>query len=152
MIIRKADIGDIKEVAVLFNQYRIFYKQVSDIDAAQKFLTERMQHSESVIFVVILDHTMVGFTQLYPIFSSVSMKRAWLLSDLFVAPEARGSGAADNLLKAAQQMGADTSSRWMLLQTATTNHRAQKVYERNGWKKDHEYFSYYYRIEGAGKL
>ena len=147
MIIRKADIGDIKEVAVLFDQYRIFYKQVSDIDAAQKFLTERMQKKESVIFVAILDHIMVGFTQLYPIFSSVSMKRAWLLNDLFVAPEARGSGAADSLLKAAQQMGADTSSRWMVLQTATTNHRAQKVYERNGWKKDHEYFSYYYRIE-----
>ena len=146
MIIRKADMGDIKEVAVLFDQYRMFYKQDTDIGAAQKFLTERMQQNESVIFVAILDHIMVGFTQLYPIFSSVSMKRAWLLNDLFVAPEARGSGAADKLLKAAQQMGADTSSRWMVLQTATTNHRAQKVYERNGWKKDHEYFSYYYRI------
>ncbi len=146
MIIRKADMRDIKEVAVLFDQYRIFYKQDTDIGAAQKFLAERMQQNESVIFVAILDHIMVGFTQLYPIFSSVSMKRAWLLNDLFVAPEARGSGAADSLLKAAQQMGADTSSRWMVLQTATTNHRAQKVYERNGWKKDHEYFSYYYRI------
>ncbi len=146
MIIRKADMGDIKEVAVLFDQYRMFYKQDTDIGGAQKFLTERMQQNESVIFVAILDHIMVGFTQLYPIFSSVSMQRAWLLNDLFVAPEARGSGAADKLLKAAQQMGADTSSRWMVLQTATTNHRAQKVYERNGWKKDHEYFSYYYRI------
>lgn len=146
MIIRKADMGDIKEVAVLFDQYRMFYKQDTDIGGAQKFLTERMQQNESVIFVAILDHIMVGFTQLYPIFSSVSMQRAWLLNDLFVAPEARGSGAADKLLKAAQQMGADTSSRWMVLQTATTNHRAQKVYERNGWKKDHAYFSYYYRI------
>ena len=146
MIIRKADMGDIKEVAVLFDQYRMFYKQDTDIGGAQKFLTERIQQNESVIFIAILDHIMVGFTQLYPIFSSVSMKRAWLLNDLFVAPEARGSGAADKLLKAAQQMGADTSSRWMVLQTATTNHRAQKVYERNGWKKDHEYFSYYYRI------
>jgi len=146
MIIRKADMGDIKEVAVLFDQYRMFYKQDTDIGGAQKFLTERMQQNESVIFVAILDQIMVGFTQLYPIFSSVSMKRAWLLNDLFVAPEARGSGAADKLLKAAQQMGADTSSRWMVLQTATTNHRAQKVYERNGWRKDHEYFSYYYRI------
>ena len=146
MIIRKADMGDIKEVAVLFDQYRMFYKQDTDIGGAQKFLTQRMQQNESVIFVAILDHIMIGFTQLYPIFSSVSMQRAWLLNDLFVAPEARGSGAADKLLKAAQQMGADTSSRWMVLQTATTNHRAQKVYERNGWKKDHEYFSYYYRI------
>jgi GNAT superfamily N-acetyltransferase len=74
------------------------------------------------------------------------MKRAWLLNDLFVSEESRGSGAADALLKAAQDMGAETSSRWLMLQTATLNHRAQRVYERNGWKRDGEYYSYYYRI------
>ena len=74
------------------------------------------------------------------------MKRAWILNDLFVTEEARGSGAADALLKAAQEMGAETGSRWMMLQTATDNSRAQKVYERNGWERDEEYYSYYFRI------
>ena len=105
-----------------------------------------MEQNESKIFVAFLDGKMIGFTQLYPVFSSVGMKRAWILNDLFVAEEARGSGAADALLKAAQEMGAETSSRWLMLQTAITNHRAQKVYERNGWEKDEEYFSYYYRF------
>jgi GNAT superfamily N-acetyltransferase len=90
---------------------------------------------------------MIGFTQLYPIFSSVGMKRAWLLNDLFVTEDARGSGAADALLKAAQDMGAETSSRWLMLQTATDNHRAQKVYERNGWERDEEYYVYNYRYQ-----
>lgn len=148
MTIRKAVIEDIKVLSVLFDKYRIFYQQDTDIEGAKKFLTERLQQNESVIFVVALDNIIVGFTQLYPIFSSVGMKRAWLLNDLFVVEEARGSGAADALLKAAQQMGADTSSCWMLLQTSITNHRAQKVYERNGWKKDNEYYSYYYRFSG----
>lgn len=144
MITRKATIEDIDAVSVLFDQYRIFYKQSSDLQGAKQFLTDRMQKNESVIFVVLLDGKIVGFAQLYPVFSSVGMKPAWLLNDLFVAAESRGSGAADALLKAAQQMGADTGSCWLLLQTAINNHRAQRVYERNGWKKDHDYFSYYY--------
>ena len=147
MIIRKATIEDIDALSVLFNQYRIFYKQPSDLPAAKQFLTDRINNHESVIFVAVLDNKMVGFTQLYPIFSSVGMKPAWLLNDLFVAEETRGSGAADALLTAAQNMGIATDSRWLLLQTATTNHRAQKVYERNGWKKDHDYFSYYFYPE-----
>ena len=148
MIIRKALPADINLLSVLFDQYRIFYGQSSDIPGAKQFLTNRMERNESKVFVAFLDGKMIGFTQLYPVFSSVGMKRAWILNDLFVSEETRGSGAADALLKAAQDMGAETSSRWLMLQTATTNHRAQKVYERNGWVKDEDYFSYCFRIEG----
>lgn len=105
-----------------------------------------MQQNDSKVFVAFLDGKMIGFTQLYPVFSSVGMKRAWILNDLFVSEEARGSGAADALLKAAQGLGTETSSRWLMLQTATSNHRAQKVYERNGWVRDEDYFSYYFRL------
>ncbi|MES2374649.1 MAG: GNAT family N-acetyltransferase [Bacteroidota bacterium] len=145
MIIRKAIPSDIGLLSGLFDQYRIFYKQSSDIPAAKQFITDRIQQNDSAIFVAFRDGKMIGFTQLYPIFSSVGMKRAWLLNDMFVTEDARGSGAADALLKAAQDMGADTSSRWLMLQTATDNHRAQKVYERNGWEKDEEYVVYNYR-------
>ena len=147
MTIRKAVIEDIDSLSVLFDQYRIFYKQTPNLAGAKQFLTERIKQKESVIFVAVLDKIMVGFTQLYPVFSSVGMKSAWLLNDLFVAEEARGSGAADALLKAARDMGADTSSSWLLLQTATTNHRAQRVYERNGWERDYDYYSYYFRLD-----
>ena len=147
MTIRKAVIDDIDRLSVLFDQYRIFYKQTPNLAGAKQFLTERIKQKESVIFVAVLDKIMVGFTQLYPVFSSVGMKSAWLLNDLFVAEEARGSGAADALLKAARDMGADTSSSWLLLQTATTNHRAQRVYERNGWERDYDYYSYYFRLD-----
>lgn len=144
MKIRKATLEDVDSLAVLFDQYRIFYKQSSDIPAAKEFLSERIQRNESVIFVALIDNVIVGFTQLYPVFSSVSMKRCWVLNDLYVAEESRGSGAADILLKAAQELGSETESRWLVLQTAAGNYRAQKVYERNGWKKDTEFFSYNY--------
>ncbi len=144
MNIRKATIEDLDAIAVLFDQYRIFYQQPSDLPAAKQFLADRINNHESVIFVALLDDQIVGFTQLYPVFSSVGMKRCWVLNDLFVAEEARGSGVADILLKAAQEMGSQTDSRWLVLQTATNNYRAQKVYERNGWKKDEDFFSYNY--------
>ncbi len=144
MIIRKATIKDIDAVAFLFDKYRVFYKQTSDIPAAKQFLTDRMHRNESVIFVVLLDNRIVGFTQVYPVFSSVAMKRCWILNDLFVAEEARGSGAADALLDTVRQLGSETDSSWLVLQTAATNYRAQKVYERNGWKKEEDFFSYNY--------
>ncbi|MEO7529798.1 MAG: GNAT family N-acetyltransferase [Sediminibacterium sp.] len=149
MIIRKAILSDIGLLSGLFDQYRIFYHQSSDIASAKQFISERIQQNDSVLFVAFRDGKMIGFTQLYPIFSSVGMKRAWLLNDLFVTEDARGSGAADALLKAAQDMGAETSSRWLMLQTATDNHRAQKVYERNGWERNSDYlvFNYRYKLQ-----
>ncbi len=144
MIIRKAISEDLPSLAGLFDQYRIFYGQKSDLPGAESFLSDRIGHNESVIFVAVLDGEMIGFTQLYPLYSSVGMKKAWLLNDLFVTELARGSGAADALLKAAEKMGAETDSRWLLLQTGVYNHRAQRVYERNGWKKDTDFFCYYY--------
>ena len=144
MTIRKAIPADIDRLAPLFDQYRIFYGQDSDIPGATRFLLERMQNEESIVFVAMEEDVMLGFTQLYPVFSSVGMKRAWILNDLYVVEEARGSGVADALLKRAQDMGIATGSRWLVLSTATDNLRAQKVYERNGWKRDEEFYSYYY--------
>lgn len=145
MNIRKAQPEDVDALAGLFDQYRIFYQQASDKEAAKQFLSERIRNKESVIFLAFLDGVLVGFTQLYPVFSSIGMMRAWVLNDLYVRPESRGSGAADALLKAAQGLGAETSSRWLVLQTASHNHRAQRVYERNNWEKDEEFLTYYYR-------
>lgn len=143
LVIRKAERKDIPAIALLFDQYRVFYKQASDIPAALTFLYERFDNNESCLILAELGGTVIGFTQLYPIFSSVGMKRAWLLNDLFVTENARGAGAADALLQAAKEKGIATASRWLLLQTATDNYRAQKVYERNGWNRDENYYSYY---------
>ncbi|HEX3024937.1 MAG TPA: GNAT family N-acetyltransferase [Chitinophagaceae bacterium] len=145
--IRKASIDDVKKIAILFDGYRMFYKQSSDIVEAKKFISDRINKNESVIFLAEENNTALGFTQLYPIFSSVGMKRTWLLNDLFVASDARGKGIADALLQTAQQFGAETNSRWLMLQTAVDNYAAQKVYERNGWKKEQQFFTYNFALD-----
>jgi len=140
MIIRRAKKKDIDKVSVLFDKYRIFYKQQSDIENARSFLKKRMKRKESVIFVAEERNELIGFTQLFPIFSSVSMKRTWLLNDLYVNEKARSMGAATKMLEAAKQFGIDTDSKWLILQTAADNFTAQKVYEKNGWVKETDFF------------
>ena len=140
MIVRRAKKKDIDDLSVLFDKYRIFYKQRSNVDNARSFLKKRMKRKESVIFVAEERDELIGFTQLFPIFSSVSMKRTWLLNDLYVNERSRGIGAATKLLDAAKEFGAETRSKWLLLQTAADNFTAQKVYEKNGWIKETDLF------------
>ena len=140
MIIRRAKRKDIASLSVLFDKYRIFYKQRSDVENARTFLKKRMKRKESVIFVAEERDELIGFTQLFPIFSSVSMKRTWLLNDLYVNEKARGIGAATKLLDAAKDFGAETKSKWLILQTAADNFAAQKLYEKNGWVKETDFF------------
>jgi GNAT superfamily N-acetyltransferase len=138
--IRKATKEDINELTDLFDLYRVYYHQPSDIAAAKKFLLQRMENEESVIFVAVRDQALVGFTQLYPIFSSVSLQRTWLLNDLYVHASVRKQGVAVQLLEAARQHGVQTNAKWLLLQTGNDNFPAQSVYEKNGWKKMSDYF------------
>lgn len=144
MIIRKAKKKDIDKLSVLLDKYRIFYKQEPDFGKARSFLKKRMKRNESVIFVAEERKELIGFTQLFPIFSSVSVQRAWLLNDLYVDEKARGKGAATKLLNAAKEFGIETGSKWLLLQTASDNVTAQKVYEKNGWVRDTDFF---YRLD-----
>ncbi|HEY5772849.1 MAG TPA: GNAT family N-acetyltransferase [Chitinophagaceae bacterium] len=140
MTIRRARKKDIGDLSVLFDKYRIFYKQKSDVENARSFLKKRMKRKESVIFVAEERDELIGFTQLFPIFSSVSMKRTWLLNDLYVNERSRGIGAATKLLDAAKEFGAETNSKWLLLQTAADNFTAQKAYEKNGWVREADFF------------
>ena len=140
MIIRIAKKKDIDDLSILFDKYRIFYKQASDVGNARSFLKKRMKRKESVIIVAEERGELIGFTQLFPIFTSVGMKRTWLLNDLYVNERSRGMGVATKLLDAAKEFGAETNSKWLLLQTAAYNFTAQKVYERNGWIRETDFF------------
>ena len=140
MIVRRAKKKDIEQLSILFDKYRIFYKKKGDVATAKQFLKKRMKRKESVIFVAEERDELIGFTQLFPIFSSTNMMRTWLLNDLFVNEKSRGKGAAAALLNAAKEFGKETKSKWLLLQTAADNFMAQKVYEKNGWIKETDFF------------
>jgi len=138
--IKKAGIENIEEAASLFDGYRVFYKQPSDVKAAADFLRERIIKDESVIFLAYVNKIPVGLCQLYPLFSSVGMQRTWLLNDLYVNENARGQGVAAALLQQAKEFGIATNARWLMLETAADNFTAQSVYEKNGWKRSEGVF------------
>ena len=138
-----ATVDDTETVAPLFDAYRQFYQQPGDLDGARAFLAERLEHDESVIFLARLDDgTPAGFTQLYPIFSSTTMQRAWLLNDLFVAPAARRAGVGRALLERAHAFARETNSKELMLQTAVDNVPAQRLYESLGWQRDNDFYVY----------
>ena len=141
--IKQAGIADVKSIAPLLDMYRIFYGEKTDINAAFNFLKERLSKNQSTIFIALSGEVIVGFTQLYPIFSSVSLKNTGLLNDLFVAAEARRQGVAEALLKKAKDFGSLTNAKWILLETGADNFNAQKLYEKNGWIKQTDIFYQY---------
>ncbi len=126
----------------LFDEYRIFYNQESDLARARTFLRERMERDESVLFLSMDGETALGFTQLYPLFSSVSIESLWLLNDLYVATEARKRGVGAALLEHARQFARETGAVGLELSTARDNFPAQRLYEKLGWKRDENFYNY----------
>lgn len=133
-------------VAPLFDAYRQFYGQSPDLKGARRYLVERLEREESVIFAVVENGRALGFTQLYPSFSSVSMKLIWILNDLFVIQEARRRGVAARLLIAAREHAEKTGAARLLLSTAVDNKSAQALYEREGWQPDTGFLQYKFEI------
>jgi GNAT superfamily N-acetyltransferase len=141
--IRQAVLEDLDELATLFDQYRQFQGQASDLAAACAFLRERFDHGESVVFICREGATAVGFAQLYPSFSSVSLSRVFVLNDLFVHASGRRKGLASQLLKALESYAWSLGAARVTLNVAHGNTAAQRFYEKQGWKQDDQYFMYH---------
>lgn len=144
--VRQAVLSDIEVLVPLFDGYRQFYGRPSDIAAAREFLLARFNHGESVLFIAHEGNTPVGFTQLYPSFSSVSLARVFVLNDLFVHEKARRKGVASKLMSAATEFASSLGAVRVSLSTATTNQTAQALYESAGWKRDEQFFVYHFAI------
>jgi ribosomal protein S18 acetylase RimI-like enzyme len=142
MEIYQATIGDLEGVSNLFNLYRVFYQQTSDLEGAKIYIEKRLESKDSVIFVVKDQRKYVGFTQLYPTFSSISMKKAWILNDLYVDAEARKQGIGEMLLHKARDYATETSAKSISLSTAPDNYSAQRLYEKHGYVRDSQFYHY----------
>lgn len=141
--VRRAQLADVGIVAPLFDAYRQFYGKPSDPDLAARFLTERLANGESVVYVAeTRDGEAVGFTQLYPSFSSVSAARIYTLNDLFVAPSARRANVGRALLHAAGEFARGKGALRLALSTAKSNEKAQMLYESEGWVRDEQFYHY----------
>jgi GNAT superfamily N-acetyltransferase len=133
-------------IAPLFDAYRQFYGKPSNLDRGRTFISKRIINRDSAIFLAVdaADAKRgLGFTQLYPSFSSVSMRRLWILNDLYVLDEARGQGIATALLQKAREFAEQTSAKGLVLETAIDNTEAQRLYEKLGWQRNEAFYNYH---------
>ncbi|MEJ2792266.1 GNAT family N-acetyltransferase [Iodobacter sp. LRB] len=144
--IRYANLDDLNQLAPLFNAYRIFYQQESNLQIAHDFLQQRLAFNESVILLASdQEGNGLGFIQLYPSFCSIAAARVWVLYDLFVDEAARGQGISRLLMEKARLHAIQTGAVRLDLSTAHSNQRAQALYESLGYKADQTYR--YYSLE-----
>lgn len=143
----EATASDLDEAAALFDAYRVFYRQASDVAAARAFLAERFKRHDAVLLLARHDGTAAGFVQLYPSLSSVSMKRIWILNDLYVAPGARRLGIGRRLMDAARDLARRTGAIRLELTTERSNITAQALYERCGYARDDVFYKYILTVD-----
>lgn len=141
--IEQANISHIDQLTSLFDDYRIFYGKESDLEAAKEYLIDRIYHQQSVAFIALDESDKgAGFTQLYPMFSSVSMQGVWVLNDLYVDQDYRRNGIAKMLMDWAKMHAIQTNAKGLMLETQKTNVAAQKLYESLGYKRNDAHFFY----------
>jgi ribosomal protein S18 acetylase RimI-like enzyme len=132
--IRRATDSDLDLLAPLFDSYRQFYHQASNLALARTFLEKRIEREESIVLLALAERNApLGFVQLYPTFSSISAAPILILNDLFVVPEARRSGVGRLLLRAAAETGRAAGAVRLTLSTEVSNRNARALYEAEGW-------------------
>ena len=134
--ISRAGPADLDALALLFDAYRQFYGQPSDVPRARDWLRSRLRVGESVVLLAKRDNAIVGFVQLYPMFSSVRTARTWILNDLYVDAGARRGGVARSLLDAAADFARKDGAAGISLETTQDNAAARALYRAAGWNED----------------
>jgi ribosomal protein S18 acetylase RimI-like enzyme len=145
--VRRATSEDIERIAPLFDSYRQFYGQAPALNSAREFLLERFERGESTILLAEDERgRAVGFAQLYPTFSSVSLARSFIMNDLYVAFEARRLGVARALLRSAVAFGKSQRAVRITLSTHVDNAAARALYVSAGWELQTDYQVYTARL------
>lgn len=141
--------GDLEPTAVLFDRYRQFYGQPSDLDAARTFISERLANGDSYLIGAFEADEAIGFTQLYPSFSSVAMRPKLILNDMYVLETCRKRGVAQALLGAAEALARRLGAVGLVLATQKDNTAAKTLYVKAGWVEESDFVYFNRKIQGG---
>jgi GNAT superfamily N-acetyltransferase len=135
MEIGPATESDLEAVLPLMRAYCDFYEVAPSDDGLEAMARALIAAADAEGMLLVArdgNGEPIGFAAVGWKWASTRGARIAVMEDLFVAPEARGQGAADSLIKACadrvRELGAPVLT-WM---TAPDNHRAQAVYSRAG--------------------
>ncbi|MBT2662046.1 GNAT family N-acetyltransferase [Bacillus sp. ISL-45] len=138
LTIRPAEERDILRLYHLMTQYIVdFYKKPEPNGAELKNLIQHLlDHPDSGLqFVAELEGEIVGFATLYYTFSTLQVKRAAILNDLFVADGARGKRVGEQLFEKCLNHIRENEFAYMTWETAKDNYIAQSLYNKMGGRQ-----------------
>jgi len=129
MIVRRATLEDLNQLAVLFDEYRQFYGASSNLKQSYNFLKQRFENT--------------GFVLLSLGFSSVACSNYYILDDVYVTPIYRRQGSARQLIDTAILFARHESALRISLETQKTNVESQRLYESMGFIQDDAFLTYH---------
>ncbi|MBX9806982.1 MAG: GNAT family N-acetyltransferase [Flavobacteriaceae bacterium] len=144
-MIRKATVQDLDQLTTLFDQYLVFYKKPSNVEKHKSFLKERLENNEAIIFLAFEDEInekAIGFTLIYPTFSSILLSKILILNDLYVDSTIRNNGTGEKLILKTVELAKELGVKLVRLRTAKNNVIAQGLYHKMGFVRDDLVFTY----------
>jgi GNAT superfamily N-acetyltransferase len=131
--------ADLGELLPLVRGYADFY-EVSPTDESLLELSRALiadPAGEGMQFLARDgDGRAIGFATVYWLWSTTGAARIGVMNDLFVAPQGRGSGAAEALIERCREACRERGASKLVWQTGKDNARAQAVYDRIGGKRE----------------
>lgn len=145
-MVKIAGTEELEEAVKLIMEYRTFYGVSGQSETeVRAFVQGRIKNNQSKIFIAYTDCGVpAGFIQLYPSYSTVSLKPQWVLNDFFVKKEFRCKGFGTQLMQSVKEYFKDKAKGFILV-TDKENYTAKKFYESNGWKTgEYDFYTFYY--------
>jgi len=150
MEVIRATTSDIPLLLPLFDRYRFFYEQVSDVKACEEYLRARFSREESAIFIALEiqngEVVALGFSMMYISFSTIGLKKFWSLHDLYVEEEYRKQGIAKMLINKCKELAMEDNPIGVVIESRISNQSAQHLFDSVGFVKEGEH--YFYFLEG----
>ncbi len=133
--VSRAGLQDLGELLPIVEDYRSFCKRAPS-DRTERYLRARIVNDEAIVFIARQDGSPVGFTLIYPTFSTTALAPIWHLNDLFVHEQARGRGVASALMEQAERAAREAGAVRIWLRTEPDNAPAQALYKGRGWAQN----------------
>lgn len=145
--IKRANINMLDDILMLINAYRCFYKYANDnLDRLKAFIEARLINNESVIFLAYSEGKPIGFTQLYPSFTTLGLRKLWILNDLYIEKSYRGNGVGKILIDTVINFASNDGAFRVDIKTEHNNFPAKNLYDAYGFKRDDTYLYFQYLL------
>ncbi|PNZ39544.1 GNAT family N-acetyltransferase [Mammaliicoccus vitulinus] len=143
MNISRLQVNEVNKIIPIFNEYRVYFGEQSDIDAAERFLYENLSSDNAVIFIAEDNDDVIGFIQLYTMLSSMKMSELLIINDLYLTAKARGQRIGEKLMHQVFKYGKENGYETIYLETEKSNIGGNRLYTKLGMQIDdeHNYYS-----------